>query len=99
MITRSGCHALPGEQLLERGGGLFQPVETLAEPRAELDAVRGVLGSIHAPPRPAIARPPEAWSIVVSIFATTPGLRNVFAPTSRPSWTREVTFDHAASVV
>ncbi len=34
---------------------------------------------------PRIARPSLAWSSVVAVLATTPGLRKVFAPTSRPS--------------
>ena len=54
--------------------------------------------SNHAPPRPRIARPSLMWSMVVTVFATSPGLRNVLAPTSRPSRTRDVTFAHAASV-
>ncbi len=56
-------------------------------------------GSIHAPPRPRIARPPEMWSRVDAVFATRPGLRNVFAPTSSPSRTRSVAIALAASVV
>jgi hypothetical protein len=34
---------------------------------------------------PRIARPLLAWSIVAIALATMPGLRKVFAPTSRPS--------------
>ncbi len=42
--------------------------------------------SIHAPPMPRIARPSLMWSSVAAVLATRPGLRNVLAPTSRPSW-------------
>ena len=55
--------------------------------------------SNHAPPRPAMARPSLMWSRVVSVLATSAGLRNVFAPTSSPSRTRVVTLAHAARVV
>ena len=55
--------------------------------------------SNQAPPMPRIARPSLTWSMVVTVCATSPGLRNVFAPTSSPSRTRDVTFAHAASVV
>ncbi len=47
---------------------------------------------------PRIARPFEIWSRVVAIFATSAGLRNVFAPTISPSRAREVASAHAASV-
>ena len=40
--------------------------------------------SNQAAPMPRTARPPERWSSVVIIFTTSAGLRNVFAPTSRP---------------
>ncbi len=50
-------------------------------------------------PRPRIDRPLLMWSIVTAILATTPGLRNVFAPTSKPSRTRSVAMAHPASVV
>ena len=56
-------------------------------------------GSIQAPPMPRIALPLLMWSMVVTVLATRPGLRNVLAPTSRPRRTLEVTFAHAASVV
>ena len=45
-----------------------------------------------------MTRPPLKWSIVVSAFATSPGLRKVFAPTNSPSRARDVTFAQAASV-
>ena len=48
---------------------------------------------------PRIARPPLMWSRVVAVFATRPGLRNVFAPTSRPSRVRSVAIAQAARVV
>ena len=41
--------------------------------------------SNHAPPMPRMARPPEMWSSVVAIFATSAGLRNGLAPTMRPT--------------
>ena len=47
---------------------------------------------------PQMARPSLAWSIVVSSFATRPGLRKVLAPTSRPRRARVVTLAQAASV-
>ena len=50
-------------------------------------------------PRPRIDRPWLAWSMVTAILATTPGLRNVLAPTSSPSRARVVAWAHAASVV
>ena len=40
--------------------------------------------SIHAPPMPRIARPSLTWSSVATVLATSPGLRNVLAPTRRP---------------
>ena len=39
---------------------------------------------------PRIARPSLTWSSVAAGFATSPGLRNVFAPTSSPSRIRSV---------
>ena len=48
---------------------------------------------------PRIERPPLIWSRVAAVFATSPGLRNVLAPTSRPSRVRSVAIAHAASVV
>ena len=53
-------------------------------------------GSIQAPPSPRIARPPEMWSSVEASLATRPGLRNVLAPTSRPSRVCSVAFADAA---
>ena len=47
---------------------------------------------------PRIARPPLAWSSVVMLFTTSPGFRNVFAPTIRPSFTRSVASAQAPSV-
>ena len=46
-------------------------------------------------PRPRIDRPWLAWSMVTAILATTPGLRNVLAPTSSPSRARVVACAHA----
>ena len=54
--------------------------------------------SNQAPPMPRIARPPLAWSRVVMLFTTSPGFRNVFAPTIRPSFTRSVAAAHAPRV-
>ena len=66
---------------------------------AELDARRRACSvSNHAPPMPRIARPPLMWSSVVAIFATSAGLRNVLAPTMRPSVARSVASAQAASV-
>ena len=48
---------------------------------------------------PRIARPPLMWSSVVAVLATRPGLRNVLAPTSRPSRVRSVAIAQAASEV
>ena len=48
---------------------------------------------------PMIARPPLMWSIVASAFTASPGLRNVLAPTNRPSRTRSVAWATAASAV
>ena len=45
---------------------------------------------------PRIARPPLMWSSVDAILATSPGLRNVLAPTSRPSRVCSVAIAHAA---
>ncbi len=53
--------------------------------------------SNQAPPMPRIARPPLRWSSVTASFAVSPGLRNVFAPTIRPSVARLVTCDQPAS--
>src|SRR6476659_3476901 len=47
--------------------------------------------SNQAPPMPSTARPPEMLSSVVASLAVSPGFRNVFAPTIKPSRTREVT--------
>ena len=47
--------------------------------------------SNQPPPSPRIARPPLMWSTVVASFAVSPGLRNVFAATRRPSRARVVT--------
>jgi hypothetical protein len=55
--------------------------------------------SNQAPPMPRIARPLLMWSRVVMLFTTRPGLRNVFAPTISPSFTRSVAIAHAPSVV
>ncbi len=48
---------------------------------------------------PRMARPPLMWSRVATVFATRPGLRNVLAPTSRPSRVCSVDAPHAASDV
>ena len=48
---------------------------------------------------PRMARPPEMWSSVVAIFATSAGLRNVLAPTIRPMRARPVASAQAASVI
>ncbi len=48
---------------------------------------------------PRIARPSLMWSSVAAILAVTPGLRNVLAPTSRPSVTRFVAIAKADSSV
>ena len=53
--------------------------------------------SNQAPPIPSMARPPLRWSSVVIILATRAGLRNVLAPTIRPSRAREVTSAQAPS--
>lgn len=47
---------------------------------------------------PSTARPPEMWSSVVAIFATSAGLRNVLAPTISPTVARSVASAQAASV-
>ena len=39
------------------------------------------------------------WSRVAMLFATSPGLRNVFAPTISPSSTCEVAWAHAPRVM
>jgi hypothetical protein len=39
------------------------------------------------------------WSSVVTIFATIAGLRNVFAPTIRPTRMRSVACAHAARLM
>ena len=54
--------------------------------------------SNHAPPMPRMARPLLMWSSVVAILATNAGLRNVLAPTIRPSLAREVASAQAARV-
>src|SRR3954471_9984133 len=46
---------------------------------------------------PRMARPSDWWSSVVASFAVSPGLRNVFAPTIRPSVPRSVTPAHPDS--
>ena len=46
---------------------------------------------------PRIARPSLTWSSVVAVLATSPGLRNVLAPTSRPSRVRSVSRAQAVS--
>ena len=46
---------------------------------------------------PRIARPSLTWSSVSTLLATTPGLRNVLAPTSNPSSTRLVAWARAPS--
>ena len=48
---------------------------------------------------PMIARPPLTWSIVVTDFTASPGLRNVFAPTNSPTRTRSVAWATAARAV
>jgi hypothetical protein len=48
---------------------------------------------------PRIARPSLMWSSVAASFAVRPGLRNVLAPTIRPSVACFVTLAHAARVV
>ncbi len=48
---------------------------------------------------PMIARPLLMWSIVVTDFTASPGLRNVLAPTNSPSWTRSVAWATAARAV
>ena len=53
----------------------------------------------HAPPIPMIARPPLMWSIVVMLLTPSPGFRNGFALTNRPSWTRSVAWASAARAV
>ena len=53
--------------------------------------------SIQAPPMPRIARPLLMWSRVPATLAVRPGLRNVFAPTSRPSRVFSVAIAQAAS--
>jgi hypothetical protein len=53
--------------------------------------------SNHAAPIPRTARPPEMWSSVVAIFATSAGLRKVFAPTMRPTVGWRVACAHADS--
>ena len=50
-------------------------------------------------PSPRIERPWLTWSMVTAIFATSPGFRNVLAPTSRPSRARVVACAQAESVV
>ena len=54
--------------------------------------------SNQAPPMPSTARPLLMWSSVVTIFATTAGLRNVLAPTISPTVARSVASAQAASV-
>ena len=55
--------------------------------------------SNQAPPIPRIARPLLMWSSAVICFATTAGLRNVFAPTISPSVARSVASAQAAIVM
>ena len=44
-----------------------------------------------------MARPPLMWSRVAAVLATTPGLRNVLAPTSSPRRVCSVAIAQAAS--
>ena len=55
--------------------------------------------SNQAPPTPRIARPSLIWSSVVASLAISPGLRNVLAPTSRPSRTCSVALAQAARLI
>ena len=55
--------------------------------------------SNQAPPIPRIARPPERWSSVVAILATSAGFRNVLAPTISPMRARDVTRPSRASTI
>ena len=66
------------------------------EPNSIPNAVCSV--SNQAPPIPSHIRPSLMWSSVVIIFTTRAGLRNVFAPTIRPSRTCSVCSAQPASV-
>ncbi len=48
---------------------------------------------------PSTARPPLMWSSVVTILATSAGLRKVLAPTIRPTLARSVVVATAAMAV
>ena len=81
----------PVEEAADDRQRLVEPVESLARacgpgrsraPRSRTPGCRHrARGS---------TRPPLMWSTVAAILATTPGLRNGLAPTSRPSRTRVV---------
>ena len=77
---------------------LVEAVEPLPEARSEVDPEGLVLalepGAADAEDRPAARL---RWSSVTASFAVSPGLRNVFAPTIRPSVARLVTCDQPAS--
>ena len=72
------------KQVADRGNGLRQPVQPLAEAAAEVEAERVVLqaepGSAEAHDRPAAADVVDGGDRLDA----RPGLRNVFAPTNRP---------------
>ena len=61
-----------------------------APPKSMPKAVCSV--SNQAAPMPSTARPADRWSSAVTILTTSPGLRNVLAPTSSPSVARVVTW-------
>ena len=54
--------------------------------RSEYNGSQPLANRAHQPaPRPRMARPEEMWSMVVTIFATSPGLRKLLADTSSPT--------------
>jgi len=61
---------------------LLELLEAIGE-RAELDAERLVLELEQPAPMPSCARPPDTMSSVVTVFASTAGLRYVL-PVTRP---------------
>ena len=64
-----------------------------AKPKAVCSA------SCQPAPRPSSTRPPEMWSIAVTVLASTDGWRNVAGETSTPRRRRVVTAARPASVV
>ena len=98
VAARRGGDRLAVEDAAHRADRFVEPVEPLAEAACRTRCRGRVCsGSIHAPPMPRMARPPLMWSSVAAVLATSPGLRNVLAPTSRPTRVRSVAIANAAS--